>query len=143
MFFFFFFNDTATTEIYTLSLHDALPISETMGVPPEDSIDRDIRAAAQSPVFTMKAMQDLALRIQRAECLERLVDSILEGLDDIFGFKHSMILVPAEEPGVLVTIATRGYAQNGAGAEVRYGEGIAGLVAEARKPIRIAGLMRG
>src|SRR5438045_7729237 len=25
---FFFFNDTATTEIYTLSLHDALPISE-------------------------------------------------------------------------------------------------------------------
>src|SRR3712207_7803268 len=27
MSFFFFFNDTATTEIYTLSLHDALPIS--------------------------------------------------------------------------------------------------------------------
>src|SRR5690554_7122389 len=27
MYFFFFFNDTATTEIYTLSLHDALPIS--------------------------------------------------------------------------------------------------------------------
>src|SRR2546426_6359597 len=27
VFFFFFFNDTATTEIYTLSLHDALPIS--------------------------------------------------------------------------------------------------------------------
>src|SRR5574340_1674164 len=26
---FFFFNDTATTEIYTLSLHDALPISMT------------------------------------------------------------------------------------------------------------------
>ena len=25
-FVFFFFNDTATTEIYTLSLHDALPI---------------------------------------------------------------------------------------------------------------------
>src|SRR5256885_13242563 len=25
---FFFFNDTATTEIYTLSLHDALPISD-------------------------------------------------------------------------------------------------------------------
>src|SRR3712207_9343805 len=27
--FFFFFNDTATTEIYTLSLHDALPILPT------------------------------------------------------------------------------------------------------------------
>src|SRR3712207_9230906 len=29
--FFFFFNDTATTEIYTLSLHDALPISPASG----------------------------------------------------------------------------------------------------------------
>src|SRR2546430_13393117 len=29
--FFFFFNDTATTEIYTLSLHDALPISNDAG----------------------------------------------------------------------------------------------------------------
>src|SRR3712207_7191770 len=28
---FFFFNDTATTEIYTLSLHDALPISAPDG----------------------------------------------------------------------------------------------------------------
>src|SRR2546422_7805402 len=28
---FFFFNDTATTEIYTLSLHDALPISAVRG----------------------------------------------------------------------------------------------------------------
>src|SRR5690242_21952343 len=28
--FFFFFNDTATTEIYTLSLHDALPILPTI-----------------------------------------------------------------------------------------------------------------
>src|SRR2546422_6000301 len=29
---FFFFNDTATTEIYTLSLHDALPISPSLVV---------------------------------------------------------------------------------------------------------------
>src|SRR5260370_8127029 len=33
--FFFFFNDTATTEIYTLSLHDALPI-----FPPIDCLGR-------------------------------------------------------------------------------------------------------
>src|SRR2546427_12400915 len=30
VFFLFFFNDTATTEIYTLSLHDALPIYEQL-----------------------------------------------------------------------------------------------------------------
>src|SRR5256885_13046109 len=32
LFSFFFFNDTATTEIYTLSLHDALPISSFGGL---------------------------------------------------------------------------------------------------------------
>src|SRR3712207_7545381 len=31
----FFFNDTATTEIYTLSLHDALPIYDCRGGTPE------------------------------------------------------------------------------------------------------------
>src|SRR2546422_4426165 len=37
---FFFFNDTATTEIYTLSLHDALPIS---GDPAARRVDSAIR----------------------------------------------------------------------------------------------------
>src|SRR6478672_4370913 len=35
----FFFNDTATTEIYTLSLHDALPISGTYGFGRVDMIE--------------------------------------------------------------------------------------------------------
>src|SRR2546422_9795848 len=37
--YFFFFNDTATTEIYTLSLHDALPISRwaTHGKPSDEN----------------------------------------------------------------------------------------------------------
>src|SRR5258708_14115186 len=34
----FFFNDTATTEIYTLSLHDALPIYLPIIIPTQDSI---------------------------------------------------------------------------------------------------------
>src|SRR2546430_1182102 len=33
----FFFNDTATTEIYTLSLHDALPISQPQGSRPKSA----------------------------------------------------------------------------------------------------------
>src|SRR5260370_4081326 len=37
---FFFFNDTATTEIYTLSLHDALPISCRMRR--RESIEREV-----------------------------------------------------------------------------------------------------
>src|SRR2546427_4040957 len=51
-FFFFFFNDTATTEIYTLSLHDALPISWTAQVP----------SAGRMPSF-----ESLALRCRSEE----------------------------------------------------------------------------
>src|SRR3712207_8784008 len=36
---FFFFNDTATTEIYTLSLHDALPICALRHVLARDAVD--------------------------------------------------------------------------------------------------------
>src|SRR2546422_6881741 len=49
---FFFFNDTATTEIYTLSLHDALPISWSRrhtGRP---------NAAAQRTKFTYRRLLD-------------------------------------------------------------------------------------
>src|SRR5690349_19695705 len=42
---FFFFNDPATTEIYTLSLHDALPISPVRphGAHEHDRVDRVVR----------------------------------------------------------------------------------------------------
>src|SRR5687768_17820786 len=40
----FFFNDTATTEIYTLSLHDALPISSTSRLP-----DRSTESGIRTP----------------------------------------------------------------------------------------------
>src|SRR2546427_10570566 len=47
----FFFNDTATTEIYTLSLHDALPISE-----------REIRRAGVGLCGPLPAFQAHELR---------------------------------------------------------------------------------
>src|SRR2546430_10764607 len=43
----FFFNDTATTEIYTLSLHDALPIYRRRGRPPADAECRAVSEAAR------------------------------------------------------------------------------------------------
>ena len=55
VFWFFFFNDTATTEIYTLSLHDALPIFLNM-----EPFERGVairflnREPLESPVFSME-----------------------------------------------------------------------------------------
>src|SRR2546422_3314695 len=46
---FFFFNDTATTEIYTLSLHDALPISIPAFAAGGDAVGADPRGNALMP----------------------------------------------------------------------------------------------
>src|SRR2546429_9110150 len=55
--FFFFFNDTATTEIYTLSLHDALPIfldgiADRYDTPYFDNLQK----YAQRPIGTFHAL---------------------------------------------------------------------------------------
>src|SRR5256885_4831171 len=66
---FFFFNDTATTEIYTLSLHDALPISED-----EMVHRRRKRLLARGPTKTT------GTRSCRLACLEKLPGDMIEYL---------------------------------------------------------------
>src|SRR2546428_3049408 len=51
---FFFFNDTATTEIYTLSLHDALPIWSARRWPPPRLASR----VGSSPYFSRIGIRD-------------------------------------------------------------------------------------
>src|SRR2546430_10358411 len=50
LFSFFFFNDTATTEIYTLSLHDALPIFRRLAVVAQRRVLRNATAPALAPL---------------------------------------------------------------------------------------------
>lgn len=98
--------------------------------------------AGDAALFTMKALQEISDRIRRSVNLEELIDSILAALEDIFGFEHSMILLAGEQEDKLVTLASRGYGVSGVGSEVGFGEGLIGMVAEARKPIRVSGLLR-
>src|SRR6266568_9589299 len=53
----FFFNDTATTEIYTLSLHDALPISRSSAA----------TLFSDHPASTFSAAQRIASACSRSE----------------------------------------------------------------------------
>ena len=52
VFFFFCFNDTATTEIYTLSLHDALPIYWFNKGVVANVLENSIQEIWQSPMYT-------------------------------------------------------------------------------------------
>jgi adenylate cyclase len=133
--------------VFKLLAADIYEVQSVEKVPEEGGqADRSappLRARPPDPVFTMKALQDLSMQINTADSLEHLLDSIVVGLKRHFNFSHSMIALAGEKPDTLVMIASRGYEQSGAGAEVQFGEGIIGLVAEAKKPIRISGLLRG
>src|SRR6266704_7126761 len=63
---FFFFNDTATTEIYTLSLHDALPISGSATRSSGTSIRWRIRCArrrSEDHTSELQSRFDLVCRL--------------------------------------------------------------------------------
>jgi hypothetical protein len=125
-------------DVYEVLSVEAIPYEPGMPVPAE----RRSAAAAEGLPFTLRALQELSDRIHRAPTLDCLLDSILESLENLFGFRHSMILLASERPACLEMIASRGYPEGGVGSEVRFGEGIIGMVAEARKPIRISGMLR-
>src|SRR3712207_6760954 len=72
VFLFFFFNDTATTEIYTLSLHDALPIS---------TLDASIESFRVNQPF-LADFTDLSERLTPAtEVLPRTLTNLSNALD--------------------------------------------------------------
>ena len=54
----FFFNDTATTEIYTLSLHDALPISKPT-FPHQSNLFFSSQSPKRANPHTKKSLQNL------------------------------------------------------------------------------------
>src|SRR2546428_5256428 len=71
---FFFFNDTATTEIYTLSLHDALPISRPVvavagGGIPEVLGGTGVLAPADDPAAFARVLAELLADPQRRDAL--------------------------------------------------------------------------
>src|SRR5256885_6407893 len=78
--FFFFFNDTATTEIYTLSLHDALPIL------PVDELEKARSLAKGRFVLGTESPQGLIMFGLRREVLEGEAiepDKLLAELDAV------------------------------------------------------------
>src|SRR2546430_4933118 len=62
----FFFNDTATTEIYTLSLHDALPISRRSRAPSDGRRRVQCRSRGRRPIVRVASPSTRLRRPRRA-----------------------------------------------------------------------------
>jgi signal transduction histidine kinase len=87
-------------------------------------------------------IQQLSLVLNRPTSLKEKLDTILEVLDDRFGLKHTMLLLPDPDQPRLRVFSSRGFGAAGIGAEVKFGEGIIGVVALRRKKLRLANISR-
>jgi GAF domain-containing protein/pyridoxamine 5'-phosphate oxidase-like protein len=91
---------------------------------------------------SMCGLRTLSERIVHSADLEHLMSAVLEVMEGLFGFRHSMVLLADETGTRLTTVASRGYPESGAGAEVKIGEGIIGTVARARRLLRFSSVDR-
>src|SRR5258708_10365902 len=76
LFSFFFFNDTATTEIYTLSLHDALPILTVLAIHRgEQTLNPgpDV-ALREGDLLIVKARREALIEVKQTEGMEIVPD---------------------------------------------------------------------
>jgi adenylate cyclase len=80
-----------------------------------------------------KAVQALSACVE----LEPLLDTVLDALTRGFGIEHAMLLLVDAAGQRLYTVASRGYGESGAGSEIPVGEGVIGVAARMRTPIRI------
>ncbi|KAA0252527.1 MAG: GAF domain-containing protein [Acidobacteria bacterium] len=108
--------------------------------PAAPAAERDEPEVAPGPLGELRALSMVSSRVNRARDLDALLSDVLLALDELFRFRHSMVLLLQEESGTLVAIASRGYGESGVGAEVAPGAGLIGTVAERRAPLRLSGV---
>src|SRR5256885_17010352 len=92
-FYFFFFNDTATTEIYTLSLHDALPIFSASPARPAElrlrcrgsTSPRAARPRSEEHTSELQSPCNLVCRLLLEKKKKSCVEALEYRCEDVFG----------------------------------------------------------
>jgi adenylate cyclase len=84
----------------------------------------------------LSALRACAESMRAARGLDELLDRTLEVLENQFEIGHSMALM-LDAAGKLYTVASRGYDASGIGSEIPLGQGVIGVAARERTPIRI------
>jgi class 3 adenylate cyclase len=102
----------------------------------QETIDRLNRDLAKR-TNDVRIIQQISTEITSTLDLREVLDIVLGAMERVLGFRHSMLLLAEPAGDALAVAATRGYAQPGANARVRIGDGVIGVVAERRTPMRV------
>jgi len=90
-----------------------------------------------APSYRLEALRLIGAQMQRATDLSELTRGVLDGLAQRLDMHNSLVLMVDPARKVLYTVASRGYADSGVGAEIALGQGVIGVAAAQHTPIRI------
>ncbi len=86
----------------------------------------------------LPALRACMERLPATPDAESLLDTLLDGLERHFGIEHALVMMLDPGRARLYTVASRGYATSGVGSEIQVGDGVIGVAARERVPIRIS-----
>lgn len=111
------------SDVYRVEEVEALAGDPLPLPPPRSSLLGGVRRASE--------------RLARCTALDEALNSVLASLGDFLGVRHAMVLMLDPGSERLYTVASAGYATSGVGSEVRVGQGVIGVAARERTPVRI------
>jgi predicted pyridoxine 5'-phosphate oxidase superfamily flavin-nucleotide-binding protein len=133
---------TGMQDVFRLRAADIYRVVHLERVPPNERADRTAGSPDLPPPAPVEppgaaALGELSARLTRCSDLDTLVRVTVDGLAQLLGHEHSMLLLLDEDRTQLFTIASHGYDAEGVGSEVRVGDGVIGMAAERATPVRV------
>jgi class 3 adenylate cyclase/putative methionine-R-sulfoxide reductase with GAF domain len=101
-----------------------------------DQLNRELARKSNE----VRIIQQISSEITSTLDLDRILETILNAMDRILGFQHAMILLKDQSADKLKVAASRGYDSSTIGAEVAFGHGVVGVVAERKKMMRVGNI---
>lgn len=102
-----------------------------------EALEGDPLPAPPPKCGMLAAARACSERLSRCTSLEEALNAVLATLSERMGVEHAMVLMLDESGQRLYTVASAGYATSGVGSEIGLGEGLIGVAARERTPVRI------
>jgi predicted pyridoxine 5'-phosphate oxidase superfamily flavin-nucleotide-binding protein len=122
---------TGMEKVFRLLGSDVYEVEAIENVPGEPLPPPPARAGQ------LAALRLASERLARSTTLGDALNAVLATLNDALGMRHALILMHDEPGQRLYTVASSGYPTSGVGSEIRVGQGVIGVAARERTPVRI------
>ncbi|MFS8980250.1 GAF domain-containing protein [Cupriavidus necator] len=119
----------------------AIDVFRVDGIEPVFSPARTDHAGDASPAPDLAVLGQAMKTISAQSDTEGVMGAVLDGCAQL-GFPHAIVLQSDPIRRLLTTVVSRGYGRSGAGSEVAFDEGLIGIAAVTRRPVKVNDLSR-